>query len=126
MKMYTEKSTSKRVRSVVSSTDSDNTPDHKKYISLHYKNLYANLEFESDSSSDSGSHEDLTTPTISSYFGPKCTPSNINMSEQQPTARAMPWMNLKDDMIQSMKELNYSLAQSMNMMSDDLSKTFDD
>ncbi len=32
----------------------------------------------------------------------------------------------KDDMIQSMKELNHSLTQFMKMISDDLSKTFDD
>ncbi len=48
------------------------------------------------------------------------------MAEQQLSASAMPWMNLKDDMIQNMKELNDSLTQSMKMMSDDLSKKFDD
>ncbi len=108
MEMHTEKSTNKQVRSVVSSTDSDNTPDHNKYISVHYKNLYANLEIESDFSSDSGSHEDLTTPNISSYFGTKGNPSNINMAEQLLTASAMPWMNLKDEMIQSMKEVSHN------------------
>ncbi len=35
-------------------------------------------------------------------------------------------MNLKNDMIHSMKELNDSLTQSMKMMSDDFSKSFDD
>ncbi len=45
------------------------------------------------------------------------------MAEQ--TVNATPWNNLKEEMLQSMRELNESLTRSMRLMSDDLSKMFD-
>ncbi len=67
----------------------------------HYSQLLYKMKFQL-------SHEDLTTPNISSYFGTKGNPSNINMAEQLLTASAIPWMNLKDEMIQSMKEVSHN------------------
>ncbi len=48
------------------------------------------------------------------------------MAEQQQTVNAKPWNNLKEEMVQRRRKLNESLTHSMRLMSDDLSKMFDD
>ncbi len=99
----------------MSSTESDLTPpDLKRHISILTRNYYANLEIETeietDSSSDTENQEDIGTSQISSYF--PAIDKHSTMAEQQLyTADASPLLRLKDDMLQSMKDLDKSLKR---------------
>ncbi len=102
-------------------------------VEIKFKHINSSLnilerrvrEIETDSSSDTENQEHLGIPKISSYF--PAIGKHSTMAEQQLyTADTSPLLRLKDDMLQSMKDLNDSLTQCILSMSNDLSKKFED
>ncbi len=63
-----ESSSVKRNRFLIGYIDSEGMPQNKKHITYISTNYYDSIADESDSSSDSITQEQLSTPQISSYF----------------------------------------------------------
>ncbi len=111
----------KRDRSVRSSTDSDTTPKKSK-ITIYTSNYFTNLEVESSNDSEK-KKKDNVTPKISSFFAPL---QKSKMAEQQLAASTTPWLFVKNELLDSMRELNNNFTRSMKETLDDLSHKFND